>query len=292
MPPIDFGIVWTDRGIHRRYGHDLRLFTGPDPLSAPLAFSYAWRANRAALEAAGFTWTSKLDGGFVQICWWEIADAATIDAVALQAIVDNAFAVAEAARVAKEQTELARWNRELAEHAERAEPIRAELGRLLRDHPWQLGRSLAEAREILAKPDWGASAVDWTGRYVRSAKANADRAEARLAKPTKAVWFARAACPDVRVAAHQATRYISALDADWAAERNGRGWSMATCWAGHTLSDKAALDQAEAAHALELLYGHRGQLTDEMAIGCFGAAPVRRKARRPVADPGLLLASA
>ncbi len=108
----------------------------------------------------------------------------------------------------------------------------------------------------------------------RAAGANIERAETRLSRPAPAVWFARAADPAIRTAVLEGCRYISALDTDWASDRNGIGWSQATSWTGHVLSERDALDQGAASHALHLLFTHRKQLPPALRARIFeGALP-------------------
>ncbi|WP_375453434.1 hypothetical protein [uncultured Methylobacterium sp.] len=292
MPPLNFGYVWRDRGEHRRYGTVMALFTPTLPNEGPQAFSDAWKALKPALDAVGYSWTSVIEREGIQPCWWRIPDLAPIDVPALQARVDGAIAAEVAHRERKERDREERWSREVGLHAERAAPIRSALERVVAEHPWQLGRKLGEARQLLAEAEWGEWACRYGERYLGNAAGNAERARERLARPWLAQWYARAEDPDVIAAAHEACRVLSALDSDWASTRNSEGWSQATCWGGHLLSDMEHLDRGQAAHALALLFGHRLQLDDALAIRCFGEAPVRKAPRRARFAAGPLLAAA
>ncbi|GJE74958.1 hypothetical protein [Methylorubrum suomiense] len=122
---------------------------------------------------------------------------------------------------------------------------------------------------------WGLRAAE---RCLSNAEGNVRRAEERLGRPAPARFFALAWDEAIRASALEACRYISGLDADWAAERNARGWSQATTWTGHILSERAVLTRAEAAHALALLHQHRRQLSHDANVVLFGEplAPRRR----------------
>jgi len=283
-PPIAFGTVWHYVGTHRRYGHTLDLWLADEPTQA---FLDAYRGAKEALVTAGYSWTDKgHDGPGLRVCWWDLGqpihlcDLANAADLAIRTAAD---ARAERARAAEEH-----HAREVAEVAPKAAPIRAELAAMIESRPWALGRQLVEARELVAQGDWTRPAL-WQGeRLLGNAKGNIARAAERLGRPAPATWFARAEDADVRAAALSATRILSALDSDWAAIKNGRGWSQTTCWTGHTLSERDVLDQAEAAHALGLLHQHRRQLPDELNAVLFGSAPTRRG--RPAATDAPTLA--
>jgi hypothetical protein len=199
--------------------------------------------------------------------------------------------VAEAAseREAKARREEERHVLDVAQTEIAAPPIRSALRTLLAERPWTLGRALTEARDLAAAESWTSWGLRSAERYLDNAAGNIRRAEERLGRPAPALWFARAADPAVRVAALEACQHLSSLDTDWAADRNSIGWSQATCWTGHVLSEREALDQGEAAHALALLQGHRLQLADELNVRLFGEAPKRRRRAKPDAPAGALL---
>lgn len=281
-PPVSFGSTWHCVGERRRYGTVRALWT---PDAALAGYSLCYRALRDRLVAAMYSWTD-LDGrGSLTPCFW-VSDA-EVDAPALQAAVDEAIARDAAARAERARIEEERVAREIAETAPRAAPIRAELARLVEERPWALGRSLTEARELLAMEDWLARGLRDAERWIANAAANVERAAARLNRPAPQVWFAKATDPEIRAAALQACQVLSARDEDWAAVRNSSGWSQATCWTGHVLSERESLDQGEAAHALALLHGHRRQLPDELALILFGETFGRRRRVEPEDAPSL-----
>ncbi len=284
-PPIDFGTDWTNAGTHRRYGHDLTLWVAAQPT---LAFTDAYSRARGLMVGAGYSWTDRGHGESRLLpCWWNTG--VTFDADALRAEVDRVVAEAAAEREEKARREQERHERDVASTEISAPPIRAELARLLAERPWALGRSLTEARDLAALEAWTSWGLRAAERYLSNAKANVRRAAERLGRPAPALWFARAADPAVRVAALEACQHLSSLDTDWAADRNSIGWSQATCWTGHVLSEREALDQGEGAHALALLQGHRLQLADELNVRLFGEAPKRRRRAKPGAPAGALL---
>ncbi|WHQ72051.1 hypothetical protein [Methylorubrum extorquens] len=277
-PPETFGTEWRCVGEHRRYGHTLPLWVAAQPTQA---FRDAYSRTRGLMVGAGYSWTDKGHTEPQMLpCWWNTGIA--FDADALQVEVERVVAEAAAEREEKARAERERHERDVASAEISAAPIRAALLALLNERPWALGRSLSEARDLAALEGWTSWGLRSAERYLANAAGNIARAEERLGRTPPATWFARAADPAVRVSALQACRFLSSRDEDWAAVQNGEGWSQATTWTGHTLSERKALDQPEAAHALGLLHGHRRQLSDEVCIACFGEAPARR--RRPAPE--------
>ncbi|GLS52468.1 hypothetical protein GCM10007886_06510 [Methylobacterium gregans] len=282
-PPIDFGTEWSNAGTHRRYGHDLILWVAAQPTQA---FRDAYSRARGLMVGAGYSWTDKGHAEPQMLpCWWNTG--ITFDADALRAEVDRVVAEAGFEREAEAAAEQERHERDVASTKNAAAPIRAALRALLVERPWALGRALSEARDLASAETWTSWGLRSAERYLDNAAANVRRAEERLGRTPPATWFARAEDEAVRVAALEACRVLSSRDMDWAAVQNGEGWSQATTWTGHTLSERAVLDQGEAAHALGLLHGHRRQLSDEVCIACFGEAPARRRRPEPEEQPAL-----
>jgi len=282
-PPIDFGTVWRHVGTHRRYGHDLALWLCDEH---PQSFSDAYRGARAEMTAAGFSWTDRgHDRPSLCACWWDTG--LPYDADALRVAADRAVANAASSRDEQARREAERLAAEVTEVAPAAALIRRHLEDMLRERPWALGRRLSEARELIAMESWTRHGLWAADRYLSNARVNIERANERLGRVPPAVWFARAADPDVRAAALSACRILSSLDTDWAAVRNSAGWSQATTWTGHVLSEREVLDQGEASHTLGLLHGHRRQLPDPLCELLFGAAPTRRRRPAPSDAPSL-----
>ncbi|MGG3814575.1 hypothetical protein ABEV34_23405 [Methylorubrum rhodesianum] len=276
-PPIDFGVSWRYAGTHRRYGHDLPLWLC---MEAPQAFRDAYSRGRGAMVGAGYSWTDKGHAEPQMLaCWWHTG--VSFDAAALQADVNRVLAEAAAEREAKARQEQERHERDVAQAEISAPPIRTALRTLIAERPWALGRALTEVRDLAALEAWTSWGLQSAQRYLDNAEGNVRRAEERLGRPAPAAWFARAADEAVRVAALEACQSLSARDEDWAADRNDIGWSQATTWTGHVLSERESLDQGEASHALALLHGHRRQLSDEACLALFGEVPARRRRAAP-----------
>ncbi|WP_244033204.1 hypothetical protein [Methylobacterium sp. E-016] len=234
----------------------------------PQAYSDAYKASRGSLVNAGYSWTG-LGHQFSHLvaCWWDTG--LPYDADALKAEVDRVVTEAAAWRDEQGRREAEGIAAEVAEVATTAALIRRHLEDMLRDRPWAFGRHLAFARDLVAKEDWTRHGVRAADRYLSNARGNVERANERLGRVPPANWFARADDAQVRVAALEACRFLSARDEDWAAVRNSSGWSQATTWRGHVVSERESLDQGEAAHALGILHGHRKQIPYRLAHTLF-----------------------
>ncbi|MCK2057220.1 hypothetical protein [Methylobacterium sp. 37f] len=286
-PPLNFGPPWTPVGEHRRRGETRELWhlDGPNQ-----AYSDAYRAVRAPLVAAGFSWTEHgTERGVLVPCWWGGVDEADVDVPALQGAVDAAIAVAAAKRAEADAKWEARRLAEAARIAEISAPIRARLAEIVSSAPWQLGRSYAEAAELAHMIEWTRYGVDAASRWIANAEQNRIRAEERLSRPSPQQWFERAADAGVQAATLEGLQFLAGLDEDLASEQNGRGFSQVTTWSGHVLAERDALDQVSAAHGLALLHQHRSQLPPDVARRALGIEP---KPTRKVRSPGGLLASA
>ena len=277
-PPLTFGMQWTDAGVQRRRGDRLPLLAAA---ITTVAFDDAYRHARPAMVAAGYSWTDLTsEDGKLKACWWDHGaevDLAALEAAVAEAAVAGAAERAERARQDEERAAARRaaFLAEVADVQKIAGPIREELTALLAGRKWAFGRHLADARRLAEDGEWTHRCMQSAARAVDGAEANVERAETRLNRPAPAIWFARAADPAVREAALQGCRFMSALDEDWASDRNGAGWSQATSWTGHILSERDALDQGAASHALALLHTHRRQLTPDLRARIFeGAKPV------------------
>jgi hypothetical protein len=262
-PPIDVGLALTDQGLGRRYGHTMQLWTGEGDVTA---FSAAWKRAKAELEACGYSWTRREDQRLVP-CFWVLPEPAPAEPA--RRAVEAALAAVAAEQAERARREEERVAAEVARCASRARPIRRDLEEIVLSHAWQLRRQLADAQELLASDAWREWDCERASNLVTTARGNATRASSRLNVPSLPHWFERAADPAVRAAALAACRYLSSLDTDWASARNSIGWSSATCWAGHSLSERRELDQGAAGHALALLHLHRRQLTDSHRAALF-----------------------
>lgn len=282
-PPIELGMKWRPVGEHRRYGNTLALWLADSPSQQ---FLDAYKGARELMTICGYSWTDRgHDGPGLRVCWWNVGP---VDLCNLANVTDRAIRDAASAREEKTRATEERLSREVAEVAPLAAPIRTELADMIESRPWALGRQLAEARELVGMEDWTRHGLQCADRLLSNAKGNITRAAERLGRPAPAAWFSRAEDADVRAAALSACRILSALDQDWAAIENGRGWSQSTCWTGHTLSEREVLDQGEAAYALGLLHQHRRQLPDPLCLILFGSAPTRQ--HRPASEDAPSLA--
>lgn len=144
---------------------------------------------------------------------------------------------------------------------------------MLAETPWAFGKAVGEVEEMAALVEWTAYGAACAGALVDNALRAIRRAEERLSKPAPDAWYERAADPAVRAAVLVACRVLSDRDSDRASLRNGRGWSQATSWTGHVVSGRAALSQAEAAHGMALLWGHRGQVPANLRAAVFEGQP-------------------
>lgn len=264
--PHSFGMAWTDQGVHGRYGHRLRLWTAEGDTTA---FHDAYRAEKTAMIDAGYSWRQQAGGEGWAACFWEISEPVwTLEVAArIEAAILATAAQREAIRLRSQE----RLADEVARVAVTSAPIRADLDALLAERPWAFGKKLPEAEEMAATGDWTAYGAACVGVLVDNARRAIRRAEERLAKPAPADWHERAADPAVRAAVLVACRVLSDRDSDRASIRNGRGWSQATSWTGHVVAGRVALSQAEAAHGLALLWGHRGQIPADLREMVFDA---------------------
>lgn len=255
--PLSFGMEWTDQGVHGRYGHRLRLWTAE---GAGHAFSDAYKAEREAMISAGYSWHR--EGGRLSPCFWALPEPVWTPAA--EARIEAAILAAADGRDAAARRQAEHEAAELARVAKTSASIRRDLVELLAERPWAFGKAHAEAEEIATLEEWTAYGAACAGRLVDNALRAIQRADERLARPAPADWHERAADPTVRAAVLVACKVLSDRDSDRASLRNGRGWSQSTSWTGHVLARRAALSQAEAAHGLALLWGHRGQIPGDL----------------------------
>lgn len=95
---------------------------------------------------------------------------------------------------------------------------------------------------------------------------------ARLGAERIQDWWERASLPEVRVAVLEACRVLSSYDEDFAALRNGVGWSAAHSHVGHVVASLPELDQSQASHALRAVRAHRRQIPTELRERIFETA--------------------
>lgn len=269
-PPIGFGLQWEALGEHRRYGHAMPLWVGRGDTQA-YSDAYSPRNFRSRMVDAGYSWTDRGGGASLLPCFWGLERPSSIEDIRpdVEALVE---AVAELrAKQARSREE--REAEAAAKLAEEAAPIRAELSRLVTEGGWQFGRHVEEAEHLAGREVWGRGSLERATKLLANAAACRRRAEERLNRPAVPDLYARAEDEGVRGAAHDACLYLSARDEDRASIRNSIGWSQATSWVGHVLSERTGLTRGEAAHALGVLWIHRSQLPASLRDACFGDAP-------------------
>ncbi len=268
-PPIGFGLQWEALGEHRRYGHAMQLWVGRGDAQA---YSDAYRpANfRSRMVDAGYSWTDRGGEGSLIPCFWGLSQPSSIEDI--RADVEALVAAVAELRARQARSREEREAEAKARLAEEAAPIRAELSRLVTQAAWQFGRHVEEAEGLAGREVWVRGSLERAARLLANAAACRRRAEERLNRPAAPDLYARAEDEGVRGAARDACRYLSERDEDRASVRNGIGWSQATSWVGHVLSEREILSRGEAAHALGVLWGHRAQLPASLRGACFGAA--------------------
>ena len=139
---------------------------------------------------------------------------------------------------------------------------------------WQFGRHVEEAEDLAGRDVCGREALERAICLLANASACRRRAEERLNRPAVPDLFARAEDEGVRSAAHDSCRYLSERDEDRVSVRNGIGWSQATSWVDHVLSERDVISRGEAAPAMGVLWSHRAQFHASLRRDCFGdAAP-------------------
>ncbi|MCJ2009490.1 hypothetical protein [Methylobacterium sp. J-092] len=237
------------------------------------AFQRAYAADRDAMRTVGFSWDDR-----TPVCWESIPPAADEEVLAVVAAAESkADAIREQERVAKIQEADRDW---LEHGAERAQAI-ARLRACLDQRPWAW---------TPRKKEWGTAilAADQpTARGARIAGELVDEVEAMIAEVTRRLgavrieeWWERAEIESVRIAVLTACRVLSDLDGDYAAIRNGGGWSAAHSHTGHVVSAFDALDQCQASHALRAVWAHRKQIPVELRVRIF-ETPASELTRTP-----------
>lgn len=266
-PPIGFGLQWEALGEHRRYGHAMQLWVGRGDTQA-YSDAYSPRNFRSRLVDAGYSWTDRGGEGSLIPCFWGLERPSSIEDI--RADVEALVAAVAELRAKQARSREEREAEAAAKLAAEAAPIRAELARLVGDAGWQFGRHVEEAEDLAGRKVWGRASLERATKLLANAAACRRRAEERLNRPAAPDLYARAEDEGVRGAAHDACLYLSARDEDRASVRNGIGWSQATSWVGHVLSERTKLTRGEAAHALGVLWIHRAHLPASLRTACFG----------------------
>ncbi|UGB27568.1 hypothetical protein LPC10_08395 [Methylorubrum sp. B1-46] len=271
-PPDYFGLRWGPPRIvvTRRGERQLSRAT-----NVTRAFERAWNIAPDEFSEAGYAWERG------SVLFWERRD---LDRASLQRLIDSlperaAQAQVEAARLEQERRE--RQAREQAEREER-ERVYIEAARVaarvsLRERRWSWAKAalVAEAEELLARPDLDRSDAVRLLDLVDQAGRNVARSEQRTAVAHEPE-MARAEDPEIQAAALAGVRHVTGFDADWASLQNGVGWSKATTCDGHVLAGLDRLTVEQTSHALRLLRVHQRQLPPRLILALFaprGPAP-------------------
>lgn len=269
VPPLALGMTFAQDYEHTYRRGTALLWTSRT--TSP-AFILALAREPARMRAAGYVHFIVGDRGMTAVWWPENCKLDDAEIAALQADVD-ALVAAEAAAVieaaAAREVALAKLAAGTRAKAARLLPTLAEL---VSKGAWQLGRSLPEATELVAFSPLPGSSAWRVCELVSRAEATRARAETRLRQLAPEAWLKLAADPDVRAAALEGCRLLSALDQDRASKRNDLGWGQDDTGVGHLLAEREELTEREAAHALRLLHHHRRQLPAVIRSRAFDAA--------------------
>lgn len=268
-PPLSLGLALAPGYTHHARGEDVPLWTAS---AATPAFLLALKQRPADMRRAGYLHFHIGDLGMRPIWWPARCVASPAELAALQAdldrlvVADAAAAQDDAARRAGRSAEVAAADRAAAEAA------LPRLAALVAASSWQLGRALPEAAALVRDglPDSFSAARALT--LIRNADGVRERAEIALRRLPPEGWLRLAESADVRVAALEGCRLLSALDEDRASRRNDAGWGQDDTSVGHLLAEREALSREETAHALRLLHHHRRQLPGELRERLFEAA--------------------
>lgn len=237
------------------------------------SFQRAYAADREAMRVVGFSWDDR-----TPVCWESVPPASEEEVLAVVATAETkADALQEQERVAKLQEDDRDW---LEHGAARAQAI-ARLRECLDQRPWAWTKRKKEwALAILALDRPTERAAKMAIELVAEVVAMIEHVTARLGKERIEEWWGRAGIESVRIAVLTACRFLSDRDGDYAALRNGVGWSAAHSHTGHVVSALDALDQTQASHALRAVWAHRKQIPVGLIVRIF-ETPASELTRTP-----------
>ena len=244
------------------------LWTGEGETAA---FARAYSADRDGMRGVGFSWDNH-----TPVCWEAVPALEDADVLAAVAAAESAADAIDAgkatARIAAVQQADRDW---LAHRAERERAI-ARLKACLDGKPWAWTKRKREwAVAILEYPDRPTErAARIAGELVDEVEAMIASVIARLGAERILDWWERAGLAEVRVAVLEACRVLSGRDEDFAALKNGIGWSAAHSHVGHVVASMPELDQTQASHALRAVWAHRRQISPELRGRVFGSEAV------------------
>ncbi|MBO1020425.1 hypothetical protein IPV08_10640 [Methylobacterium sp. SD274] len=269
VPPLALGMTFAQDYEHTYRRGTALLWTSRT--TSP-AFILALAREPARMRAAGYVHFIVGDRGMTAVWWPENCKLDDAEIAALQADVDALVAAEAAAVIEAAAAREAALAKLAAATRARAAALLPRLADLVSKGAWQLGRSLPEATQLVGVSPLPDSSAWRVCDLVSKAEATRTRAEARLRQLAPEAWLRLAADPDVRAAALEGCRILSALDGDRASKRNGEGWGQDDTGVGHLLAERKELTEREAAHALRLLHHHRRQLPVELRSRAFDAA--------------------
>ncbi|MCJ2039877.1 hypothetical protein MKK64_05265 [Methylobacterium sp. E-025] len=266
LPVACMGLAWRRVG-ERNTRNGAKTLWRSEPADTS-QFQRAYAGDRENMRTVGFSWDDR-----IPVCWESIPPASDDEVLAVVAAAESkAAAIQEHERVERLQEADRDW---LENGAERAQAI-ARLRACLDGKPWAWTKR---------KKEWAVAIVEYpdrpTERAARIAGELVDEVEsmiaaviARLGSERIMDWLERAALPEVRVAVLEACRVLSSYDEDFAALRNGVGWSAAHSHVGHVVASLPELDQTQASHALRAVWAHRRQISPEFRGRVFGSEAV------------------
>lgn len=262
-------MVFSQDYEHSHRGKTSLLWTAPSPSPA---FTLALAREPSRMRTCGYFHFIVGDRGMCPVWWPENCRLCGDEIATLQADVDALVAAEVTAVIEAAAGREAALAKLAADTRAKAAALLPRLAELVSKGAWQLGRSLPEATELVGFSPLPDSSAWRVVELVSRAEATRARAEARLRQLAPEAWLKLAADPDVRAAALEGCRILSALDADRASKRNGEGWGQDDTGVGHLLAERKELTEREAAHALRLLHHHRKQLPVELRSRAFDAA--------------------
>lgn len=272
-PPLALGLAFAPGYTHHARGEDVPLWTAP---SASPAFLLALKREPSRMRAAGYMHFHIGTLGMRPVWWPGRCTASPAELAGLQADLDRlvaadaAAAQDAAARRAGLIAEVAAADRAAAEAA------LPRLAALVAASPWQLGRALAEAADLVKDGITDSFSAGRALALIRNADGVRARAEVALRRLPPEGWLRLADSAEVRAAALEGCRLLSALDEDRASRRNDAGWGQDDTSVGHLLAERE-----ETAHAARLLHHHRKQLPAILRSRLFDTVP------GPAAAPAL-----
>lgn len=277
LPVAALGLTWRRlRDVETRNG-TRALWAGDGD---PALFTRAYNLVREDLRGAGFSWgTAERSGAEAQqvqpVCWEDPhADAGILERTLAAAAA--ALSADDARRGAAEAVARREDEAEAAEHGDARRADIAALRQCLEEKAWAWSkRRAAVARAVLEEPEgrYGAprhGAARLARELVAEVEAGLRETRARVSGGLNAEWAGLAQDATARADVHRAVQFLTALDADQAALRNGAGWGQSHSRTGHVLASMPELGVAEASHALAAVHRHRRQLPRDLRHRLFG----------------------